>query len=62
MWSINAGVCHINANKHQAHSFISSFMNPDSMSGNMLGTGEKERHGLPYNGVHILVGETENKE
>lgn len=28
----------------------------------MLGTGEKNRHGLAYDGVHILMEETENKE
>lgn len=61
MRSINAGVCHINTNKHQIHSFI-SFMRTVSMSGNMLGTGEKERHGPSYDRVNILVEEKDNKE
>lgn len=62
MRSVNADVCYINANKHQTHSFISSIISTNSMHDAMLGTGEKNRHGLAYDGVHILMEETENKE
>ena len=62
MRSINAGVCHINANKPQTHSLISSFKSTGSMSANMLGNAEKHRHSLPYNAVYIPVEETDNKE
>lgn len=62
MRSINAGICHINTNKHRTDSCISSFMSTNSMSGTMLGTGEKDRHRPSYGRVHILVEETENKE
>jgi hypothetical protein len=43
--TIKAGVCHINSNKHQTHSFISSFMSTDSMFGTMVENGEKHRCG-----------------
>ena len=62
MRSISVGVCHINANKPQTHSLLSSFKSTDSMSGNVLGNAEKDRHSLPYNGVYILVEETDNTE
>ena len=62
MRSINIGVCHINANNHQTHSFISSIVSTNSMYDAMLGTGEKNKHGLFFDGGHILVEEIENKE
>lgn len=61
MGSINAGVCHINATTTK-DSFISSTVSTNSMYDAMLGTGEQNKHGLSYDGVHILVEEIENKE
>ena len=41
---------------------MSPFRSTDSMPGTMLGTDEKDGHGPSYDGVYILVEETENKD